>query len=467
MFATAKDDSEPRFFFTAPWEPITVRRGDALGLRALADVFADAVAPDLSNRVQDGRWVTVLAWCLVRSQSVYHAAGGSHVMSRVHQQQRYAWLRPLELMWVARTIKLLYDSDDWRTRTLPGQRRVAPWILHDRKRPERFGLSADQFKAYRQTGLYGGYRVAFRRWDDMTLGGDGWTPGPATIALAKWLDGRLGHARPGWPLQPGDSADAVSTRSAKLGLGKETDWWLRQWRQFEEGGRSADSRTLPRPRSEYRVLPENELLTPLVFGDASNARRRRKIALAIEASRPSSHVDACDALADSFGDEPVMKYLPVFTRLADAGMRVMDLITDQVRQRGAVQTGEVASLPGAIEACGLLFQAAEAWRNASASSIRHIDAAHRFADVLTSTKPQSCLRALLHHHELHGGGQHWFVERDGRIEMRTPPRQFASRYRFRLWALCRLGAQCGLLRTLPKGLREGPVVVNEMEGEDE
>lgn len=37
--------------FTAPWEPVVVRRGDALGLRALADQFADAVSPDLSNRV--------------------------------------------------------------------------------------------------------------------------------------------------------------------------------------------------------------------------------------------------------------------------------------------------------------------------------------------------------------------------------------------------------------------------------
>ena len=40
--------SEPRLLFTAPWEPVVVRRGDALGLRALTDQFANAIAPDLS-----------------------------------------------------------------------------------------------------------------------------------------------------------------------------------------------------------------------------------------------------------------------------------------------------------------------------------------------------------------------------------------------------------------------------------
>jgi hypothetical protein len=44
--------------FTEPWDPIVVRRGDALGLLALTNMFAETVAPGLSNRVRDGRWVT-------------------------------------------------------------------------------------------------------------------------------------------------------------------------------------------------------------------------------------------------------------------------------------------------------------------------------------------------------------------------------------------------------------------------
>ena len=82
MTALAEVESEPRLLFNAPWEPVVVRRGDALGLRALADQFADALAPDLSNRVRDGRWVTILAWCLARSQEVFHASGGRSVATR-------------------------------------------------------------------------------------------------------------------------------------------------------------------------------------------------------------------------------------------------------------------------------------------------------------------------------------------------------------------------------------------------
>jgi len=135
--AEADADSGPRLLFTAPWEPVVVRRGDALGLRALADQFVDALAPDLSDRVRDGRWVTILAWCLVRSQEVFHASGGRFVATRAQQQERYAWLRPLELMWVARTIAL---AKDWRDRSLSGQRRVRPWYEDDAQGTDRFGM---------------------------------------------------------------------------------------------------------------------------------------------------------------------------------------------------------------------------------------------------------------------------------------------------------------------------------------
>jgi hypothetical protein len=84
---------EPRLLFTEPWDPIVVRRGDALGLLALVNMFAETVAPGLSNRVRDGRWVTILAWCLARSRQVFHASGSRSVSTRTEQP---------ELMWVPR-----------------------------------------------------------------------------------------------------------------------------------------------------------------------------------------------------------------------------------------------------------------------------------------------------------------------------------------------------------------------------
>jgi hypothetical protein len=112
---------------------------DALGLRALSDQFADAVAPGLSNRVRDGRWVTILAWCLARSHAVFHASGRRSVATRTLQRERYGWLRPLELMWVARTISL---TEDWQNRSLAGQRRVRPWYEDDDQSKDRFGMTA-------------------------------------------------------------------------------------------------------------------------------------------------------------------------------------------------------------------------------------------------------------------------------------------------------------------------------------
>ena len=137
----------------------------------MADQFADAVAPDFSNRIRDGRWVTILDWCLVQSQKVFHASDGRAITTREEQKKRYAWLRPLELMWVARTVSILTKNDEWRERSLPGQRRVAPWVK--KQSADQFGMTPQQFRAYRQTGVYGGYRRAFRKWPGMTVHGDG------------------------------------------------------------------------------------------------------------------------------------------------------------------------------------------------------------------------------------------------------------------------------------------------------
>ncbi len=455
MGGRTDSDAEPRLFFTSPWDPVVVRRGDALGLRGIADQFADAVAPHLSNRVRDGRWVTILAWCLARSQEVFHASGGRGVASRNQQLERYAWLRPLELMWVARTIAL---ADNWRDRSLPGQRSVRYWYrayADDGQPGERFGMSADQFRAYRQTGVYGGYRVAFRKWPNMTVSGDGWTPGTAVNELARWLDGRLGEANLPWPLHVGDGEDdSVSTRSAKLARGEEHRWWLRKWTAFDEGGRSADADTLPRRKGDARVLAEVDLLKPLVFGDDPFGKRRSAVAREVAAAHATDHLEICKHLGRVFSSDPIVSLLPRFSRLADAGMAAMDLVSGALRGNSHVTLADVTALPTADKVCEELDAAARAWQTSAGMSIRHIETAHRFAGAIPGARPTECLRALLQHHEVYGGGLRWFVLRDNRIEPRTPPYGGGSRYRFRLWSLCRLGTQCGVLPATPHALRD-------------
>jgi hypothetical protein len=454
---------QARSFFTAPFDPVTVRRGDALGLRGSADELADSVAPGLSNRIRDGRWITILAWCLARSQEVFHASGGRGVSTRAQQQDRYSWLRPLELMWVARTVALA--GEDWKTRPLAGQRRVRPWHAareNGHELPDRFGMSSEQFRAYRQTGLYGGYRRAFRKWQGLTMLGDGWTPGRRSIALADWLDDRLGAARPAWPLHQGDVHPASPLkRKPKLGNGDKHDWWLRNWTTFDQPARSADAKTLPRPKRDHAALPESAILSPAVFGGDPAGQRRRAVAIAIERSRTADHLAACEHLAATFAKDSAIPLLPPFSRLADAGMAVMDLIADELRKESSISLAHVAGRPEAKELCNDLYQAARAWPRGGGLELRNIEAIQRFAATFASRKPIDSIRALIEHHELYGGGLRWFVLRGERIEPRTPPGIGSARYRFRLFPLCRLAAQCDVLRRMPTAL------VNDVEAADD
>ena len=172
------------WYLTAPWDPPSARRGDALGLRPGADYFANLIAPGLSNGTSDARWITLLSWCLKWSHVAWHNAGGGDLAHRDAQRARYAWLRPLELLWVDRTLE-----SGQTTGQLRGRRSIERWCKADRKSPN-FTMSTDQFRRYRQVGTYGAYRVVFRTVADLTTG-DGWTPGAIALQLADLANQKL------------------------------------------------------------------------------------------------------------------------------------------------------------------------------------------------------------------------------------------------------------------------------------
>jgi hypothetical protein len=175
----------------------------------------------------------------------------------------------------------------------------------------------------------------------------------------------------------------------------------------------------------------------------------------------TDHLRLCEELGRAFADDQVAVLLPRFSRLADAGMAGMDFIAEALRNDRRLTISRVAGLSGATRVCRELMAAAADWLKGNAVQVRHIETAHRFASAIQSARPADCLRALLCHHELHGGGLRWFVLRNDTIEPRTPPRTGSSRYRFRLWSLCRMATQCGVLRTMPAVLR------GDVEAEDE
>ncbi|MBL0156821.1 MAG: hypothetical protein IPP47_06915 [Bryobacterales bacterium] len=320
-------------------------------------------------------------------------------------------------------------------------------------------MSEDQFRAYRQTGMYGGYRLAFRKWPGMTLRGDGWTPGLATNQLAKWLDDKMGAAGVPWPIHAGDGDEnGLSTRSAKLSRGKECEWWLRKWGGFSRQSDDTCEDILPSRKRDFGVLPEAGLLKPRIFGSDPNGRRRFEVAQAVVNGRATEHIEICEHLARVFRDQPAITLLPRFSRLADAGIMVMELIAEALQKESSVPLEDLAALPTAKAICEELVAASREWLREAELQVRHIETANRFANWIPGTDPFECLRAVIQYHEVYGGGLRWFVLREGRIEPRTVPRGGSSRYRFRLWALCRLAAQCGAIRKMPspdRRLRRG------------
>ncbi|MGZ6376675.1 MAG: hypothetical protein ACXWPI_18395, partial [Ktedonobacterales bacterium] len=170
------------WYFTSEWDPVPVRRGDALGFRVGADYFAELLAPGLSNSTFDARWITLLSWSLKWSHVAWTSAGGSDLTRRDDQRARYAWLRPLELLWVVRALRAGQDTGQLR-----GRRSIERWFKTNEQSPN-FAMSPDQFRRYRQVGMYGAYRVVFRTVPGLTEGGNGWTPGSVAHRLAEFAN---------------------------------------------------------------------------------------------------------------------------------------------------------------------------------------------------------------------------------------------------------------------------------------
>ena len=86
------------WFYTAPLEDTSVRRGDPLGMRAVAEEMAEVLAPGLSNRTLDGRWISIMCWALQQSYSAWQALGAvdddGSVVTREAAKKLYSWLRP-------------------------------------------------------------------------------------------------------------------------------------------------------------------------------------------------------------------------------------------------------------------------------------------------------------------------------------------------------------------------------------
>jgi hypothetical protein len=436
-------NSSGNWYFTAPWDPIPVRRGDALGLRAGADYFADLLAPGLSNATSDARWISLLSWCLKWSHLVWTNADGGDLSQRDGQRARYAWLRPLELLWVDRTLE-----SGQKTGQLRGRRSIARWREGDRKSPN-FAMSQDQFRRYRQVGTYGAYRVVLRNVEGLTTG-DGWTPGKTAHDLANIVNDSLPRG------------SRLTQQHFEQGT---------QWRRWSEGGHarywvehgwpmsSAEvGGLLPTPDDAVgERLPDDErrLLTPALFGAGSV--RAITVGILANAKGARTHGDLCDALAGSHElaqhlHPGSITSLPHFSRFADTAMHAMRGLWNRINQDKAQQAPSMEKLAQSADLQArfdLLRAASTGWLRAPRGHgfpHGHDQVATRLAQAMQdAANPLDRLRALAQHHHEHGGGRRWFREQAGRlVPLVADTGIAASDYRFRLRSLSHLAAQCGV-----------------------
>jgi hypothetical protein len=438
------------WFYTAPHDPILVRRGDPLGLRQATDSFADLLAPGLSNRTADARWLSLLCWILQHANEAWQLFDppGSDFMpgeSRDAARQLYEWVRPLELLWVARVLRL--SGDNASGVQLPGRRAVGRW-LNEECKPANFAMAMDQFRRYRQTGVYGAYRVALRSIAGLTQGGDGWRPDAVGRQLANLVDGLIPR-----PL------------SLNRGRGKKprpsTFWQERGWpqwrstRQTDFGPESWDRRR--------RLTPDEiALLRPSLFGGKSSAvksvvthphaLRRRRVAEIIADTGTVQPATCCPAIAKGLRHEDDgvrLGTLPVFSELADAGVDSMNAVWMHMEGSRPALLAEMTSHKDVRCQLRRLHESAARWnRLCLGKAVAGLSVATGLADRVakSGSVPDLLLKALLEHHEEFGGGLRWMALR-GRSIIRVADERptGGSRYRFRLAALTRMAIQCGVV----------------------
>jgi hypothetical protein len=426
-----------QWFFTAPHEPVLVRRGDPLGFRGIADWYADLLAPGLSNRTYDGRWLTILVWVLHQANHAWqHFHDGEPLDSAEAARRFYEWVKPLELLWVARTATLC----EAKGRQLPGIRGVNRW-LDDETLPN-IGLSLDQYRRYRQTGIYGAYRVMLRRVRGLTKQGDGFRPENTCHELVNMVDRDVPRVH-------------LRMRERRR-IPDPVRYWSEAWPAWYQLRRGKLFPTLR--ASPQKLTPmERTALCPKIFGDSAtdpDAQRRRQVAIIVGGARAKKHSDLCKILAERLEateHTAQLRVLPKFSLLADAGVDAMDAIWSELSGEPQCLIRRVSSrVAGCLDH---LAEAARKWKSLDGGHLSGEAVVRRLADAICDARSdEERTLTLVRHHEQFGGGLRWFslAHHSTQLVRIAPERPTeTSRYRFRLYALGRLAIQCGVIERLP------------------
>lgn len=451
------------WLFTEPYEQIYSKRGDALGWLNIAESFSDMLAPGLSKRTCDARWITILSYCLMVSR---RATLKKSLNSFETQHKRYEWLKPLELIWIAFSLSQLHQ-DSTKGLQLPGRRAVQQWLnkpMMEQKKDSKFGLSTDQWKRYRQTGIYGAYRVALRKLPKLTMNGDGWTPDRVGIDLAKLMESKL---------------NGIELKNGQInGNSKPDTYWIKKvWKERDKINYS----NLPTSSKKIKALPikERRILKKAIFDENSECERRRIVAEIIGKVDPRKYSILCSHIAKGLkktGDGVDLALLASFSQFADSAVdffdEMMEIMYESDEDIG-IKFEKLAENKNMIKRNNRVENAAINWcekrekiKNDTNIDFSSVDELAK-AISINNGDNKGIIRELINHHINCSTGRKWFnLINNEYLEPALPVSGFnfkSSYYRFRLSQLGRIAVQCGVIEEgkLPRILHKEAEVIEE------
>lgn len=443
------------WLFTEPSEQIFIKRGDPLGWGDIADKYSNMLVPGLSKRTYNARWITILCWCLYVSKN---APLKYFLNTRNGQRERYQWLRPLELIWIAHA--LAYGDDSKGKMQLPGRRGVQKWVKMPKTKQyndNKFGLSTDQWNRYRYSGIYGAYRVSLRKLHGLTVNEDGWTPDDIGTELAKLVENELSEIQ----------QDEIKIKPR---CKPESHWINNVWKKLAK-----NSSILP--SSETIVLPEKEreFLKKALFCDCLECNRRRIVAETIGKMKAGTYSELCSKIAEKLeksDDGVYLSLLAPFSKFSDSAIDVfIEIINIMEKDESAqISIKELVKDKNVLNKIDSLVDETNEWIKESVNirSNTKIDFSlvNELAKSISNKNKDEIeiLKVLINYHIYHGGGRKWFnLINSDYLELAIPIKSNSeqnskpNRYRFRLWQLAQMAVQCGVIeqRNLPEVLKEG------------
>jgi len=439
------------WLFTESAKQIFVKRGDPLGWGEIADNFSNMLVPGFSKGTYDARWITILCWCLYVSKN----APLTHSLNtRNGKRERYQWLKPLELIWIAHALK---HNNDTKGMQLPGRRGVQRWVDMDKtnqSKDRKFGLSTDQWGRYRNSGIYAIYRVSLRKLYGLTKNSDGWVLDDVGIELAKWMENKLSEINP----------DEIEIKPR---CKPETHWRKNVWNKLN------NKSTIFPTSSSNIILPKREqkILKKALFCEGPDCVRRRIVVETIGKVEADTYSDLCSHIAKKLEktyDGNDLALLAPFSQFSDSAIDVFIEIISIMRENAEgtkitiIKLVENKNVQDKIRS---LVDESNVWIKKSANignnTKINFSLVNELAESISYKNKDEIgiLRVLINYHIVYGGGRKWFniIDSDY-LELATSSRSNSKPnfYRFRLWQLARMAIQCGVIKQedLPEFFKE-------------